>query len=909
MAEPIRVTLKKGGGVEKTPPPAPKPEPIRITITKDGARPTKGDKVITSSGKEIIRETITNTPSTKIYRDIDAQTGDIVTEREFQTSSKGSTTLNVYSYNNQNTAQKSKDNQIMSPAPDNLELMSPAPTIQSRFQEQVVKPAEQLSNLQKAKLNTSAFVLSKADDVIQKVVPSLKQPDTFESKRFMFENNVLLDTIDKGVQEKSDSITRFKKGESGVLESGAVLINAIFNPLDFASSGKVSAIGGEVVKNVLKDPAKAGATALIGGVAGGAVKVAGNILKPAVSSIGGASPLASASLSGIVKGLKAGAVVTGGLMAGQNIAGADDKIKATADVISTGVAFGVGFKVGQGLASGVSSESFANVGKGVAKVGETTQASLTALGKKGAVFRGGKRVSPQSKVQIQKQSRNQQFDPRKTFDTQKNQIIERSFPQTVKDLGGKSVVKKLSVDSQNRPVLDVSVVPKRSDVFRGPDKTIPTRKAFRDPQGGSQSLTDVRQSARNIKDVGSVSSQNQKVLVVQQTTTKQITGIKLSPPKRQPLPSPQTQVSDNRLVLESKPKQGQIINVDTKQPNIITQPQTTAPKGRERVRQEILTRLRAKQAELAKVETKTDVKMQTQVFAPKKSDLVSAVPKSEFEGKVIPAVQNQFTPQVKKAKLGDSSFSIVGVGLSQGSKSSVSLTPDISQSSKTGVTYVYDQRFIQAQGQDQSVKPIEIQSVAQDQFQIVEPVSSSVSRSPRPLPASGGGSQRNSSFVPPLPPPTSISPPSPPPSIRTPPFRPRPQVQPPRTPFIPVTPMKFSKETRQMSNQPKFELLLKPSAKQSFTGTGITSTSLRDIVSKGAFKVGETAKASFAVKDEKGKIIDAEELIRFAPSSKFTLSKSFKGALVQKPSTRISSRGEVAEITLKGIQSQKNRRK
>ena len=162
-------------------------------------------------------------------------------------------------------------------------------------------------------------------------------------------------------------------------------------------------------------------------------------------------------------------------------------------------------------------------------------------------------------------------------------------------------------------------------------------------------------------------------------------------------------------------------------------------------------------------------------------------------------------------------------------------------------------------------------------------------------------------------PPTSSPPRSPPVSsppprktiiTSTPPLRP-----PVRTPPVSTPPKRPPRrDSPSQSRSAKFQLFLKPSARDPFQGTGITSSSLKDIVAKGVLKVGSTAKASFIVKDEKGKKVDAEELLRFAPSKKFTLSKSVKGALVEKPKFRISSPGELQEITFKGIKSKRRKR-
>lgn len=271
---------------------------------------------------------------------------------------------------------------------------------------------------------------------------------------------------------------------------------------------------------------------------------------------------------------------------------------------------------------------------------------LTRLNKKAAVFRGGKRLSPQSKIQTRKQNLNQAFDPRITRDVQTGESLKRLTPsQALRDpnvrknlevVSGlesgrfREVVVRTSPESLRRVNLerpskdvfanlggvkvgvpgksipafqkvkgDVNVVGKRvRDSFTQPAINIPRRKQFRDPQGGSQALSDIRQNFRNIDSTSISSGQSSKVLLLQNTKNKLITNIKItSPQKRQPITSPQNQISDPRILLQDPIKKlDKPQNIKLDNPTLKTNVKSTD--GRTKVREQILERLRLQKERL-----------------------------------------------------------------------------------------------------------------------------------------------------------------------------------------------------------------------------------------------------------------------------------------------------------------------
>lgn len=163
--------------------------------------------------------------------------------------------------------------------------------------------------------------------------------------------------------------------------------------------------------------------------------------------------------------------------------------------------------------------------------------------------------------------------------------------------------------------------------------------------------------------------------------------------------------------------------------------------------------------------------------------------------------------------------------------------------------------------------------------------------------------------IPPRSPPSTPSTPSPPvsPPIRPPVTRSPPV--PPRTPLPPLTPKTPSRSPRPQSMfqraRTRFTAFFKPRQDEPFRASSITGTSLRDVTSRAVAKVGGTAKASFKIKDDKGKKISPEELLKFTPKGMFTTGKTIKGAVVEKAKFRISTPGEVREISMKGQRARK----
>ena len=794
--------------------------------------------------------------------------------------------------------------QVSSPAPNISEPMSPAPTLQSKFQEQAQAQKQELTNFQKAQQSTTAFALSKADNVIRKgldrVGVETVQGDTFEVRRKQFQDNPIQRGIDKGVQKTQDRIDRVKKGEGSFVDKAIVTSQGIINPVDFVSGGKVTRFGGEVVKDVFRDPVKLGATAVGGAVVGGALKVVGVISKPAVTAFKASTPSAPAMLEGLKIGTKTAVVGAVGILAGQDILSSEDRVERSAQVATSFAAFGVGAQVGSNLASGVKPSDFAVVGKKAAVRNPKVRAKQQRI----------------SKVVRQKQSRNQQFDPRKGFDDKSNQFFEKVRSPQLKNLGQKERVDRVGIDPKTGKLQkDVQFKPQRSDVFKGPDRTVPPRKQFRDPQGGSQSLKDVRDTAKNFQQVATVNDGKSKTFVVQQQQTKDLAGFKLDRVKRNPLPNPQGQTSDQRLILQpNKAKQLQTKPLGTQ----LEKPPKTEVRvdtdGRSRVREQIMANLKRRQLELKKQQadiiSKAVQPKPSATPVPKKSDLLN-VPKSKFE--TATKTQSTTSTQSFSASSSDKSLSEVlsqSTGLGVASKSRL----DSALNQDSGLDSANQQRFINIQRPATDQEVSNIQTPAIDQSQRVAPVQdttpvqdtvpvsplTTIIRSRRTSPPSSPPPRSAPVSSPPSTPPVS-SPPRPPlrPPIRTPP-----RTQPPRLP--PIITFNKKDSPSQVSGR-NFQLFLKPSARDPFQGTGITSSSLKDIVAKGVLKVGSTAKASFIVKDDKGKKVDAEELLRFAPSKKFTLSKSVKGALVEKPKFRISSPGELQEITFKGISKRRKR--
>lgn len=102
-----------------------------------------------------------------------------------------------------------------------------------------------------------------------------------------------------------------------------------------------------------------------------------------------------------------------------------------------------------------------------------------------------------------------------------------------------------------------------------------------------------------------------------------------------------------------------------------------------------------------------------------------------------------------------------------------------------------------------------------------------------------------------------------------------------------------------------FTVFTKPTQDSAFKATSISGTDLKDVVGKASLKVGTTAKASFIVKDDEGKVVDPQSLLGFTPFGRFRAAKSIPGAVVEKSKFRIDSPGELQEITFKGQRSRK----
>jgi hypothetical protein len=707
---------------------------------------------------------------------------------------------------------------VMSPAPNISEPMSPAPTVQSRFQEQVVKPAEQLSNIQSQISAVSA-----------------------QGKSFKLKGREL---IDEG--EKSNNVLKVGGGlVVSAVGSGLNVIEKAKNldvqkvkesALDFASDFKKSAVE--------KGPAVAKKT------------ISSLVYKPFSDN----KEKVGETTIGVGKEVLS-SVEDAGTQFGANL---------KQRPIETGLRTGAEFFVGDRII------------KGGLRLGRAVSAGLA-------------KTSPSFIKPVEFTSRRLSVTADGVQETIKTDTILFNVPTNNIDKsvdiivrgGTASTAEPLSVQL-SRAGMNVDAVSAQSGlipVFGGP---VPLRNVkslddvfFADPG------TRLRTSRLGINDVGFgldelSSSQISFSVVGSRPQIISLPSVKVSEfpkdiekfVKRDPTGLSWTQAERDRLTnfqLQSR-TEFTAPGFISRESEIVTTAPVLFP---ERVGVTVLGGRRIP------------------VFSARVDDLSDSLPSNvqKFAGDVKDlSSSSQFKRVVDiKPAVGGTTFSVRD-------KPSSSLTFSEPKSSSS----------LQLQDQPSNISsPISSSSKISD---FSSATTSSPSSSQRPLPASGGGSRGNSSFVPSIPPPSIVTPPSSPPSIGT-PLIGRPPRQPPvRPPFIPVTPMKFSKQTPQINRQAKFELLLKPSAKQSFTATGITSTSLRDIVSKGAFKVGETAKASFAVKDDKGNIIDAEDLIRFAPRDRFVIGKT-RGALVQQAKFRISSPGEKSEITLKGIQSQKNRRK
>ena len=122
-------------------------------------------------------------------------------------------------------------------------------------------------------------------------------------------------------------------------------------------------------------------------------------------------------------------------------------------------------------------------------------------------------------------------------------------------------------------------------------------------------------------------------------------------------------------------------------------------------------------------------------------------------------------------------------------------------------------------------------------------------------------------------------------------------------PYMFPSPRLTSSPMKQPEIKNIFSLLVRRSGTFSPVGT---FSNLRQTFGEGQRIVGETAAASFKVKDSKGEVVNP---VWGMISNRFRPAKSEQGVVVERRRYRISSPGELQEITYKGLMTQRGKKK
>jgi hypothetical protein len=704
---------------------------------------------------------------------------------------------------------------------------------------------------------------------------------------------------------------------------------------------KGASVTGQVVGEVVKDPVPSVALFAVGGLAGKTAKVLKPVAVRYSAWVGSRSVPVRSALKGASIGLKTSAVgVIGGSVV-MDVARADDPALRTAQITKDFALLGAGFRAGLGKPK-ISTKTVSKPNKNFPE--GYKQVSLDFYPKSEMAVKSGK--SPMSKASIRRQSRGlpQKGKKSESFLEYRGDQGQIEVPRKIVETGQSKVLKieKLKPSQQTTTKISTGGLPykdkgglqlKRFDVTTQARATTQIDRTYRVKpiQRGvrlesSQNIINKPRSSQiprpglRAKEVASYQTQSSGGVLLQEQKSKQLLSVQIKQLARTKSPS-------NRVLQTSEVFKKQQFNLQKGQaprPQTLEVPKgsqeaqaISKSQGRGEVVDKILARARAKaearQLELKAKETlikpkpQTQTTQTTQIQGQSKKTELDQNPFSSLTKKkkqiVLVEQETTYAPRVSMdGKIGDDNLivPIISIRTATSSPQRLAFQPNIKSESLNASRLETSSAQI-ISPIVRSVQRVESgnmldQAVVQDQERSpqtsITPIQITRPRSPTPKPT----------LDPIIRDPIPVSPDPRPPQIK-PPKPPRPQppeLKDPKPPRLPS--LGLPSRGRAPSLGAGFVVSVRRSGV--FSPVGFFSSPQEAFV-EGQRVVGGTAGASFKVSDPKGEVVPTSS---FSLGNRFRPSKTERGVVVERRKYRISSPGELEEITYKGLMSQKRKR-